>query len=250
MPVPGDLPERRAVITGASLGIGRATARRLGRDGAQLAVHGHLHGEELRSLVAQLGGNEQAFSILADLSGSAGCAALAEEVTSRWGTLDVLVHCAGAYPRRRFEDLTWDEVGQCFALNVFAPAELTRRLLPLLRRSSRGRVIFVSSVLAFTGSRHGAHYAAAKAALLGLSRSLAKELAPDITVNVVAPGAIDTAILADDSAAQRQERERAIPLGRVGTPEEVADAIAFLASRDAQYITGQTLHVNGGWWTG
>ena len=124
--------------------------------------------------------------------------------------------------------------------------EMTRRLLPQLRRARSGRLVFVSSVLAFTGSTHGAHYAAAKAGIIGLARSLARELAPTITVNVVAPGAIDTAILAADTPAQRAERSTRIPLGRVGTPEEVADAISYLISPRASYITGTVLHVNGG----
>jgi 3-oxoacyl-[acyl-carrier protein] reductase len=101
-------------------------------------------------------------------------------------------------------------------------------------------------MLAFQGSQYGAHYAAAKAGLLGLARSLARELAPRHTVNVVAPGSIDTAILAGDSPERRRERERSIPLGRLGRPSEVAQAIAFLASPAASYVTGATLHVNGG----
>jgi 3-oxoacyl-[acyl-carrier protein] reductase len=250
MPEPTDRPARRALVTGASRGIGRATAECLARDGVQLAVHGHTHPDELQTLVDSLDTAPTAFSVLADLKAPTGCAALASAVQARWDSLDVLVHCAGVYPRVNFDQLSWSSFEDCLALNLVAPAELIRLLLPQLRRARHGRIVFVSSVMAFTGSAHGAHYAAAKAGLLGLARSLARELAPDITVNVVAPGAIDTAILAGDSPLQRRERERSIPLGRVGTPREVAEVIAFLASERARYITGTTLHVNGGWWTG
>ena len=121
-------------------------------------------------------------------------------------------------------------------------------MLPLLRKASPSpaRVVLVSSILAFNGSAHGADYAASKAGILGLARSLARELAPGITVNVVAPGSIDTAILAEDTPAQREARGRQIPLGRVGSPEEVARVVAFLTSPDANYMTGTTVHVNGG----
>ncbi|MCI4369449.1 MAG: SDR family oxidoreductase, partial [Thermoplasmata archaeon] len=154
------------------------------------------------------------------------------------------------YPRRPFASITDAEWLDCFRVNVFGAVGLTRRLLPLLERSTSGRVVFVSSVLAFTGSRHGAHYAGSKAALLGIARSLARELAPRITVNVVAPGAVDTAILASDTPELRAERRRAIPLERVAEAGEVAEAIAFLASPAASYITGTTLHVNGGTFVG
>ena len=150
------------------------------------------------------------------------------------------------YNRAPFLEITDDDLRACFQVNLVAPFALTRELLPMLRRSDSGRVVFVASVLAFTGSATGAHYAAAKAGLLGLSRSLAKELAPGITVNTVAPGSIDTAILARDSPERRAERAQTIPLGRVGTAEEVAEAIAFLASPGASYLTGTTIHVNGG----
>jgi 3-oxoacyl-[acyl-carrier protein] reductase len=175
---------------------------------------------------------------------------MAEEVAGHWSELDVLVHNAGDYPRVAFREMTVGQLEGCLATNLLGPARLTRRLLPLLERSPHGQLVFVTSVLAFTGSTHGAHYAAAKAGLVGFARSLAQELAPQIRVNLVAPGAIDTAILTSDAPEVRAARERRIPLQRVGRPEEVAEAIAFLVSENASYISGATLHVNGGTYLG
>ncbi len=240
-------PPVRVVITGASRGIGRATALRLAAPGQEFVLHYFQHGEEadaVRRKVVERGGS--ATLLKADLSDRAESRRLGQDIADRWETIDALVLNAGAYPRAPFEQISDAAFEACFRLNVFGPALLVRDLLPLLRRSASGRVVFVSSVLAFTGSTHGAHYASAKAALLGLTRSLARELAPRITVNAVAPGSIDTAILADDSAERRAERNRSIPLGRLGSAEEVADSVAFLLGPGASYLTGTTLHVNGG----
>lgn len=220
---------------------------RLGRAGADVAVHYNTHGTEADRLVEGLrAGGREAFSVQGNLADAASVRAVSDGIRSHWDALDVLVHNAGRYPRQAFEQTSDNEFLEQLWVHVVGPAALTRDLLPLLRRSDEGRVIFVSSVLAFDGSRHGAPYATAKAAQLGLARSLARELAPRITVNVVAPGSIDTAVLADDSPAQRAERARVIPFGRIGTPDEVAAAVAFLASSEARYITGATLPVNGG----
>jgi 3-oxoacyl-[acyl-carrier protein] reductase len=237
----------RALVTGASRGIGRATSLRLARDGFDLALHYRDHATEAQSVVDEVNAiGRNAFQLRADLSDLGSVPGVAQEVESRWDSLDVLVHNGGTYPRIRFEDSTDAHFEDMLRMHVIGPASLTRRLLPLLRRSSAGRVVFVSSILAFDGSRRGSPYATAKAAQLGLARSLARELAPGITVNVVAPGTIDTAVIAGDSAAERAERIRKIPMGRVGTPDEVAAAIAFLASPGARYITGTTVPVNGG----
>ncbi|MCI4333442.1 MAG: SDR family oxidoreductase [Thermoplasmata archaeon] len=237
----------RAFVTGGSRGIGAATVRKLAADGFDVAVHGFHHPEEAEKEAAIVRGlGRSSFVVLRDLGSAAGPVDAAADLARQWDSLDVLVLNAGAYDRTPFPDITDDDLLACYRLNVFAPFALTRELLPLLRRSSAGRVVFVSSQLAFAGSPRGAHYASAKAAIVGLSRSLAKELAPGITVNTVAPGSIDTAILAGDTPERRRERGLAIPLGRVGEAAEVADAIAFLASGHASYVTGATLHVNGG----
>jgi 3-oxoacyl-[acyl-carrier protein] reductase len=237
----------RALVTGASGGIGRETARLLAASRFELALHHHRHRQEAEHLAAELSqGDRTAFAVSADLGNNASIDRMAMELAARWDRLDVLVQNAGSYPRGSISELSDEQVDATLATNLLGPVRLLRRLLPIIQRSPAGRVIFVSSVLAYTGSAHGAPYATAKAGLIGFARSLARELAPRITVNVVAPGATDTAILAADTPELRARREAQIPLGRVASPREVAEAIAFLASPRAAYITGSTLHVNGG----
>lgn len=237
----------RVLVTGGSKGIGRATALRLAGPGAEIGVHYRTDAKGAGAVVEEIrerGG--RAFLLPGDLAKSEDVARLAGEARARWPSMEGLVLCAGSYPRAPFASLEPSRFEGCFRENVFGSAELVRSLLPSLDEGRPGRVVFVSSILAFDGSGHGAHYAAAKAALLGLARSLARELAPRILVNVVAPGAIDTSILAGDTPERRTERNRRIPLGRIGQPAEVAEAIAFLLGPGASYVTGTTLHVNGG----
>lgn len=237
----------RALVTGASTGIGRATALALARAGTDVAVHYLKRAAEARSVSDQIRAlGRESFLLQSDLRELSALPALSAELQSHWDTLDILVHNGGTYPRKAFRDTTDLDFDEQLRLHVIGPASLTRRLLPLLQRSDSGRIIFVSSRLAYEGSNWGAAYAAAKAAQLGLARSLARELAPGITVNVVAPGAIDTAVIGGDTPERRAERTREIPLRRVGTPAEVAAAVAFLASPAASYITGTTVPVNGG----
>jgi 3-oxoacyl-[acyl-carrier protein] reductase len=237
----------RALVTGASGGIGRETARLLAGSKYELALHHHRHRQEAEHLAAELSeGDRAAFVLSADLGHPASIDRMVADLSSRWDRLDVLVQNAGSYPRGSIFELTDEQVDATLATNLLGPVRLLRRLLPLLERSPAGRIVFVSSVLAYTGSAHGAPYASAKAGLIGFARSLARELAPRITVNVVAPGATDTAILAGDTPELRARREAQIPLGRVASPREVAEAIAFLVSPRAAYMTGSTLHVNGG----
>jgi 3-oxoacyl-[acyl-carrier protein] reductase len=235
---------RAALVTGASRGIGAAVARRLAQDGFDVAVH--YHGDAAgarRTAAAVRRAGRKAIVVQADLADVASVEPLADAVAEAFPRLDCLVHNAGAYDRRAFRDLDAAAWHAQLAVNLTAPALLTRRLLPRLRGGAS--VVFVSSVAAARGSRKGAAYAAAKAGLLGLTRSLALELAP-LRVNAVAPGYIATDLLAGDSPAKRRQREADVPLGRLGTPQDVAGVVAFLAGPDSAYVTGQVLHANGG----
>jgi 3-oxoacyl-[acyl-carrier protein] reductase len=241
----------RRFITGASTGIGAATARRLAGPGEMLILHYHRHRTEAEALGAELRARGAEVTLEgADLAQPEEVERLADSVSRGERPLDALVLNAGSYPRKAFASITPREFAECLAVNLVAPARLAQRLLPSLRAAPAPRIVFVASVLAFTGSRHGAHYAAAKAGLVGLARSLALELGPKVTVNVVAPGPIDTAILAEDTPEQRAEREARLPLRRIGRPEEVAESIAYLLAPSGGFITGATVHVNGGTYFG
>lgn len=236
-------------MTGASRGIGAATARRLAQDGFDVGVHYHRDSAGAkRTVEAVRKSRRKAIPLRADLSNPRDLDRLADEAGAAFPRLDALVHNAGVYERRPFADMTGAAWVATRLVDLDAPAVLTHLLLDRLARDSS--IVFVSSIVAARGSRHGAHYAAAKAGLLGLARSLALELAPRVRVNAVAPGYIDTAILAEDSAARRRERAAEVPLGRLGRPEDVAAAVSFLAGPDSRYVTGQVLHVNGGLWPG
>ena len=237
-----------SLITGAGSGIGLATARRFSQRGDALGLHALSHASEVQALAeAHRHAGGEACTFRADLSRPAEVEAFAAGALRSFPCLDVLVLNAGAYPRRRFREISREQFEETLRLNLLAPFQIVQRLLEPLERSPSGaRIVFVASVLAFNGSEHGADYAASKAALLGLTRSLARELAPRIRVNTVAPGSIDTAILAQDTPERRSRREGAIPLRRVGRPEEVAAVIDFLTREDSSYLTGTTVHVNGG----
>lgn len=238
----------RSLITGAGTGIGLAVARRLALRGDHLLLHAHAHAKEAAEWAAGIGRKGGSAAVVtADLSTVEGVDRLAKASLERFPSLDVLVLNAGSYVRHSLDELEDSTVERTIRLNLIHPFHLLRRLSGSLGREGRvSRVVFISSVLAWDGSRHGADYAASKAGLVGLARSLARELAPRVTVNVVAPGSIDTAILAGDTPEVRRQRERAIPLGRVGRAEEVADAVEYLTSPAASYLTGTTIHVNGG----
>jgi 3-oxoacyl-[acyl-carrier protein] reductase len=239
---------RTALVTGGSRGLGAATARRLAADGLDVVVHYHREqqgAEATRAAVEALG--QRAWVVQADLSRRKEAEAVFASIAQGPGHIDVLVNNAGVYPRKAFLEISAVEFEQTLMTNLGSAFHCAQLAVPGMRSAGWGRIINLSSILGQTGSRHGAHYASSKAALLGLTKSLALELAPDhITVNAVAPGAIETDILSLDTPEARAKRLRRIPLGRVGEPHEIADCVAFLASDQAAYITGSVISVNGG----
>lgn len=232
------------MITGASGGIGGAIAKALHRQGAAVMLTG-TRVAALAALAAQLG--ERVHIGVADLADPAAPDRLVKEADAAMGRVDILVNNAGIARDAlalRLGDEDWQAV---LEINLTAAFRLTRAALRGMVRRRHGRVIGVTSVVALSGNPGQANYAAAKAAMIGMSKSIAAEVAGrGITVNCIAPGLIATAMTDRLSAEQRARIVEAIPAGRLGAPEEIAAAAVFLASAEAAYVTGQTLNINGG----
>ena len=238
------LEGRNALVTGASGGIGGAIARRLHALGASVALHG-TRAERLEELAGELG--ERAHVLAADLSDPAAVAGLAERAEAALGEVHVLVNNAGITKDGLFVRMSDDNWDRVLEVNLSAAFRLTRALLHPMMRRRDGRVINITSVVGVTGNPGQANYCAAKAGMIGLTKSLAREVAPrGVTANCVAPGFIESEMTDALNDKQREAILGTIPAKRMGTAGEVASAVAFLASDEAAYVTGQTLHVNGG----
>ena len=241
-----DLRGRVALITGASGGIGYATALRMAEVGADIAL-GYAHKEQAAHVLAnhirQMG--RRALPKRADLNKPAQVQALVDVTEAQLGPIDILISNAGMGNRKRLEELTLEEWDQTMQVNLRAAFVLAQRITPGMRERHWGRVIFVSSVAAFTGGIVGPHYAASKAGLLGLMHSLASSLAPHgVTVNAVAPALIaETGMLPGGPGAESELVTR-IPVGRLGKPEDVVEAILMLVVNS--YMTNQTILIDGG----
>jgi 3-oxoacyl-[acyl-carrier protein] reductase len=238
------LEGRKALVTGASGGIGGAIARALHAAGAAVALSG-TRKEALDALASGLG--PRAHVAVADLSSAAGTEALVKDVESALGGIDILVNNAGLTRDQlllRMKDEDWQEV---LDVNLTAAFRLSRGVLRGMMRGRFGRIVSITSVVGTTGNPGQANYAASKAGLTGFTKSLAMEVASrNITVNCVAPGFVVTAMTDALSDDQRSKAIAAIPAGRFGDPADIAAAVVYLASDEAAYVTGQTLHVNGG----
>ncbi len=239
-----DLTGQTALVTGASGGIGGAIARTLHRQGAEVVLCGTREAA-LAALARELGG--RVHIAVADLSDPSAPEALLHTAESAVSRIDILVNNAG-FARDaltlRMRDEDWQAV---LEVNLAAAFRLTRAGLKGMVRRRHGRVICITSVVGVTGNAGQANYAASKAALVGMAKSIAAEVATrGITVNCVAPGLIATAMTEGLAEEQRNRIAQAIPMSRLGSPDDVAAAVAYLASREAAYVTGQTLHVNGG----
>lgn len=242
-----DLSGKNALVTGASRGIGAATALALAARGADVALHFHQNEDAARQVAAQIAGlGRRALLLCADLRDAAQAETLWNEAQTGLGPLDVLVNNAGAL-RPAFLGLmsenTWDET---LDLNLKAAFLLSKKAARAMHARRRGRIINVSSQAAQSGEVMAAHYCAAKAGLLGLTKAAARELAAaGVTCNAIAPGFIATDLLAGDER-QREAQRALIPLKRFGRAEEVAALAVYLASDEAAYVTGQVFAIDGG----
>ncbi len=239
-----DLTGKSALVTGASGGIGGAIAKALHKQGATVGLSG-TRVEPLEKLKAELG--ERAHVLPCDLGDPAAIEALLKSADAALGGIDILVNNAGLTRDNlamRMKDEDWQKV---IDVNLTAGFRLARGAMRGMMKKRWGRIIGITSVVGVTGNPGQANYAAAKAGMIGMSKSLAQEVASrNITVNCVAPGFIETQMTGVLTEEQKARIMTAVPAGRLGQSEEIAAAVVYLASPEAAYVTGQTLHVNGG----
>jgi 3-oxoacyl-[acyl-carrier protein] reductase len=239
-----DFSGRTLVLTGATGGIGRAVARRFYDSGAYLFLIDRDREalDELADTFAALDASVHTLAL--DVSDPAAADVAAARIEQTYGGVDFLVPAAGIYLAEPLACMTDAQWRQTLAVNLDGVFYLTRRLVPLLRPGSA--IVNLSSMAAHRGAFHNAHYSASKGALLGFTRSIARELAPATRVNAVSPGIIETPMTAELLKTRAEESRQQSILHRLGRAEEVAAAIAFLCSNDASFITAEVLHVNGG----
>jgi 3-oxoacyl-[acyl-carrier protein] reductase len=241
---------RVALVTGAGIGIGRAAALALAGAGATIGIHFHTSADGAQTLLDEIrAGGGDGLLLPGDLTHEDHCNTVVDLLAAQFGRLDILFNNAGApLARARLEDCTADLWRRVFDVNVHSAFYVTRRAIPYLRASGRGSIVNNLTLSIQTGGSGGAGpYAAAKGALQVMTRTLARELAPEVRVNAIMPGVIETRHHEVFSTPEKMEEyRRQTPLGRNGEAEEVARAVLFLASDAASFVTGATLDVNGG----
>jgi 3-oxoacyl-[acyl-carrier protein] reductase len=238
---------KSALVTGGSSGLGRAIVVALAQAGARVAFTYRSNADGARSLVEEIGRPADVFAIGGDVGSEADVERIVTDAAGRLGGIDILVNNAGITRDALVMRMSPEDWHAVIETNLTGAVRCCRHALPHLSRSTAGRIINVASIAGITGSPGQANYSAAKAALIGLTGVLARQLATKgITVNTVAPGAIDAGIVAGLHEDLRKKITAVIPMGRMGTADDVAALVAFLAGPDAGYITGQTIAVDGG----
>jgi len=248
-----DLKGRVALVTGASRGIGRAIALELASRGADVAVNyveneDRNQGDALEVVRECTARGVRATAAEANVADFDRCQKMAEEVAARLGGVDILINNAGILRDRTMRKMTAEEWRDVLAVNLTGVFNASKAVVPSMVEKGWGRVVCMSSIIGIAGGFGQTNYAASKAGMIGFAKSLAREVASKgVTVNAVAPGLVDTEILADVPEEVMAGYLQLIPIGRLAKPEEVAKLIAFLSSDDAAYITGQVIEINGGW---
>ena len=239
---------KTVLITGASRGIGAAAARLFAKDGYTVAINYRADKEGAEALVAEITANGgDAFAVCADVADNAAVEAMMEEVLMRCGHVDVLIHNAGVAQQALLTDTTPEAWHRMIGVHLDGAYHCAHALVPSMVRRQSGVILTVSSMWGEVGASCEVAYSAAKAGLIGFTKALAKELGPSgIRVNCVTPGVIDTAMCASLDEQTRAALAEETPLCRLGTPEDVAEMLLFLASDKSSFVTGQVIGVNGG----
>lgn len=240
--------QQLALITGATRGIGRACAYTLGAAGYRLALCYRQSEECARSLLESLTKSGVSAALYPfDVSDPVAVLAASEQIQRECGTVSILVNNAGIAEQKQVQDISDSDWQRMLGVNLSGPFYLCRALAPGMIRQQSGRIVNITSIWGQVGGSMESHYSAAKAGLIGLTKALSSELAPSgITVNAIAPGVIQTDMCRSLTSDTLEALKNETPLGRLGTPEDIAAAVAFLVSPAASFITGQVLGVNGG----
>lgn len=239
---------RVAVVTGGASGIGEAIVRALCRDGFAVAINYNRSEAQAFALASELSAKgSNVITVKADVSSSQQVNEMIDTVKQLLGTPEVLVNNSGIAQQKLFTDITDDDWNMMIGTNLTGVFNACRAVLPFMIHEKNGRIINISSMWGQVGASCEVHYSASKAGVIGLTKALAQEVAPSgITVNCVAPGAIETRMMSSFSQEDIDSLCEEIPMGRIGLPEEIANVVSFLASDNASYMTGQVIGVNGG----
>ncbi len=235
---------KNVLVTGGSRGIGKAISYRLAKDGYRVAIIYHKSEDKAREIakkIREIGGDAVIYR--ADVSAYDEVKRVVDDFCDNYGEIYGLVLNAGIYIRKNVHHMSLEDWDRTIKVNLYGSFY---PVYAALQHMNEGSIVFIASQLAFKGSKSSVAYGASKAGVLGLMRSLAIQLAPHIRVNAIAPGTIDTDLIKDYTSEERRRREKEIPLGRIGKPEDIASVVSFLLSDDSRYITGATIDVNGG----